>query len=76
MTDEVRYDAANRAIRIGDTVAATVSNYSWMEVYKVVGFTPKNVRVSNGKETFLRGFSQLVRIDYTPEDLANVIKKG
>lgn len=75
MSDEFRYDAAGRKIRIGDTVACTVANYSHIEIYKVASFTAKNVRVSNGKDNVLRHNSQLVRIDYTPEDLASVMKK-
>lgn len=76
MSNEVRYDSAGRAIRIGDTVAAAVPTTCRLEVCKVDSFTPKNVRLNNGETTFLRTFAQVIRVDFSPEDLVLGLKNS
>lgn len=73
---ETRKDSIGRIIRVGDTVASTVPNYSYLAVGKVIKFNPKMIKISDGKDSYNRYPDQVVRVDYTPEDLAALMKKN
>lgn len=81
-------DAANRLVEVGDTVAfmeARGQNGQDILVAKVVGFTPKKIRLAYKRnkwwrddqaETITKYPHQCVRIDYKPADLVLALKNS
>ena len=68
-------DMLNKPLEIGDYVFVTRKNYRDLVVSRVIGFTPKQIRVvyqaswsSTSSETYLTG--QVIKI--APEDLVNL----
>lgn len=81
-------DATNRLVKIDDTVAFMESrgrNGVDIKVAKVIGFTPKKIRLSYGRHTWYKDEKtenitkyphQCTRIDYSSEDLVLALKYG
>jgi hypothetical protein len=79
-------DAANRLVEIGDTVAfmeARGQSGQDILVAKVVGFSPKKIRLAykrhawwrdDQSETVTKYPHQCIRIDYKPADLVLALK--
>ena len=79
-------DATNRLVEVGDTVAfmeAKGNNGQEIRVAKVLGFTPKKIRLAykrhiwwndHQSENITKYPHQCTRIDYKPADLALALK--
>lgn len=70
----MRTDSAKRILNIGDHVAFILPNYRSMVIGKIVKFTPKMTTIEYKNTDINRYDSEVCRIDYTPEDLANILK--